>query len=99
MATSWLFVKGDQSIWVERPHGCSMIVAGPGALREQHDFPDEETLQGYQVAIAEKLASAGWLLWGVDRQRRAGEERRATPRGSSDRRVQAASTAGARQAR
>lgn len=80
-------MKGDQSIWVERPHGCSMIVAGPGALREQHDFPDEEALQGYQVAIAEKLASAGWLLWGVDRQRRTGSDRRLTPRASSDRRV------------
>ena len=99
MATSWLFVKGDQSIWVERPRGCSMIVAGPGALREQHDFADEDALQGYQMAIAEKLASAGWLLWGVDRQRRGDTDRRGTARGSSDRRSRPTTHAGPRHVR
>ena len=28
---SWLFIKGEQSIWIERPYGCLMIVAGPGS--------------------------------------------------------------------
>lgn len=90
---SWLFIKGDQSIWIERPYGCSMIVAGPGPKREQHDFPDEDALQGYQIAIADRLASAGWLLWGVNRQRRSGEDRRGTARQSTDRRKGTAATA------
>jgi hypothetical protein len=81
-----LFIKGDQSIWIERPFGCSMVVAGPGPTREQHDFPDEAALQNYQIAVADKLAGAGWLLWGVNRQRRNGVERRTTPRGATDRR-------------
>jgi len=83
---SWLFIKGDQSIWIERPFGCSMVVAGPGTTREQHDFADEDALQNYQIAIADRLASAGWLLWGVDRQRRNGVERRTTTRGADRRR-------------
>src|SRR5688572_4364288 len=78
-SASWLFVKGDQSIWIERPHGCSIVVAGPGALRERHDFPDEATLEGYQIALADRLATAGWLLWGQGRERRNGGERRAAP--------------------
>jgi hypothetical protein len=85
---SWLFVKGEQSIWIERPHGHSMVVAGPGPTREQHDFPDEDALQRFQMNLADRLASAGWLLWGVDRQRRSGADRRAALRPSSDRRRQ-----------
>lgn len=83
---SWLFIKGDQSIWIERPYGCSMIVAGPGPIREEHDFTDEESLQGYQIALADRLAGAGWLLWGVNRQRRGGPDRRTTGRETPDRR-------------
>jgi hypothetical protein len=95
---SWLFVKGDQSIWIQRPEGRSMVVSGPGPTIEQHDFPNEDALQGYQMAIADKLASAGWLLWGVDRQRRAGGERRGAARQTPDRRgrIVAAETPDAR---
>jgi len=81
-----LFVKGQQSIWIERPHGHSMVVAGPGPTREQHDFADEDALQNYQMAIADRLAAAGWLLWGVNAQRRSGTERRGNARSSADRR-------------
>ena len=63
-----------------------MVVAGPGALREQHDFPDEATLEGYQIALAGKLADAGWLLWGQGRDRRNSGDRRAAPRATRDRR-------------
>ena len=92
---SWLFIKGDQSIWIERPFGHSMVVAGPGPESEQHDFKDEDALQRYQIALADKLASAGWLLWGVNRQRRSGAERRGSNRESSDRRRGAARAAAA----
>jgi hypothetical protein len=81
-----LFVKGDQSIWIERPHGCSIVVAGPGPAREQHDFKDEKALESYQIAIADKLAAAGWLLWGVNRQRRTESDRRRAGRPTPERR-------------
>ena len=89
MTTSWLFVKGEESIWIERPFGCSMTVAGPGRARESHDFPDEQALQGYQMQLADQLAGAGWLLWGVNRQRRSGPDRREPSRLTPDRRQQA----------
>ena len=74
-----------------------MVVAGPGPTREQHDFPDEDALQQYQMSIADRLASAGWLLWGVDRQRRSGTDRRGTTRDqSNDRRGKAADAATAK---
>jgi hypothetical protein len=90
---SWLFVKGSESIWVERPHERLMVVAGPGALREEREFDDEEALQAYQVDLAEHLTGAGWFLWGHDRDRREMADRRGVPRGPNDRRRRGASAA------
>jgi len=83
---SWLFVKDGESIWIERPHGYAMIVAGRGTAREEHDFPNEEAMEAFQVALVERLAEAGWFLWGVDRERRSGRDRRGTGRNTPDRR-------------
>jgi hypothetical protein len=84
---SWLFIKDKESIWIERPYGRVMIVAGPGARRDQREFLSEDALQAYQIALAERLTTDGWFLWGVDRERRAGAERRRNTRGSDRRRA------------
>jgi hypothetical protein len=84
---SWLFIKDGQSIWIERPFGLQMIVAGPGAVREQHEFADEQTLDKFQIALGERLTEAGWFLWGFDRERRSGRDRRLSRRKSADRRT------------
>jgi hypothetical protein len=68
--SSWLFIRERESIWIERPYGFSVIVAGPGSARAHLVFPNEDALQGYQVATAERLTRAGWFLWGFDQERR-----------------------------
>ncbi len=83
---SWLFVRGSESIWIERPHGRTMVVAGPGAQRNEREFDDEDALQAYQVALATDLTNAGWFLWGFDRERRQASDRRGVPRNTQDRR-------------
>ena len=83
---SWLFVRDSASIWVERPYGCTVIVAGPGSSREQRDFISEEALNAYQIALAERLANDGWLLWPHNLDRRSGQDRRQARRGGVDRR-------------
>lgn len=84
---SWLFIKDSQSIWVERPHGRLLIVAGPGSQHEERDFISEEALDQFQMALAERLAGDGWFLWGVNRERRLQTDRRRTTRGTPDRRL------------
>jgi hypothetical protein len=84
--SSWLFIKDKQSIWIERPHGRVLVVAGPGPTCEHRDFISEEALEQFQIALAEKLAGEGWFLWGVDRERRQAADRRRLDRGTPDRR-------------
>ena len=87
-SSSWLFIKDTQSIWVERPHGRLLVVAGPGESHEQRDFISDEALDQFQMALAERLAADGWFLWGVNRERRLAEDRRRISRGTADRRTQ-----------
>jgi hypothetical protein len=86
--SSWLFIKDNQSIWVERPHGRLLVVAGPGAEHQQRDFISDEALDQFQIALAERLAGDGWFLWGVNRERRLAADRRRVSRGTTDRRTQ-----------
>ena len=72
---SWLFIRDRESIWIERPYGLSVIIAGPGSARAHLVFPNEDAVQAYQVAAAERLTGAGWFLWGFDEQRRRRAER------------------------
>ena len=83
---SWLFIKGGRSIWIERTDRNTMIVAGPAAAREEHDFPDEDALQAFQIDLGEQLTNGGWFLWGFDRERRETAERRTVARPAGDRR-------------
>jgi len=84
--SSWIFTHDQETIYISRPEGRALIVRGPGASRQRHEFVDEDALQLYQIAMAEQLAERGWTLYGVDRDRRL-RERRATRRGTTDRRA------------
>jgi hypothetical protein len=86
-ASSWLFVKGDQSIRVVRPPAATALsVSGPGRARAQYAFDGEAAVQAYQMELAEQFSAAGWVLIGQDYERRSGQERRTATRGGTDRR-------------
>jgi hypothetical protein len=48
-------------------------VAGPGQRRQRLEFDGEAAVQEYQRQIATDMASSGWILYGVDRERRSRE--------------------------
>ena len=85
--SSWLFLRGNESIWVERPQGYLMVVAGPGATREEREFADEDALQDYQISLAGRLTAGGWFLAAYDYERRQARDRRAVRRDATDRRL------------
>ena len=85
--SSWLFIKDKQSIWIERPRGRVLIVAGPGPTCEEREFISEQALDQFQMTLAEQLANEGWFLFGVNRERRMGGDRRGIARGTPDRRT------------
>ena len=68
---SWLFIRGSESIWIERLSGNTLIIAGPGQRREQRRFFTEEQLQRFQMRLAEGLAGQRWFLWAYNRDRRS----------------------------
>jgi hypothetical protein len=84
--SSWLFIRGQESIWLERPPSFSMIIVGPGPARAHVFFLDEAAVQAYQVATAERLTRAGWFLWGFDRDRRTEDQGQRGTRTAPDRR-------------
>ena len=72
---SWLFLKDAETIWVERPYGTTLIVAGPGkGARQERNFRDEADLDRFQMDLAQRLATDGWFLWGINRDRRAARD-------------------------
>ena len=68
---SWLFIRGSESIWVERLSGNTLIIAGPGHRRQQRRFFTEEQLQRFQMRLADKLAGQRWFLWAYNGDRRS----------------------------
>jgi hypothetical protein len=84
--SSWLFIKDEQSIWIERLDQRTMIVAGPGSERDERVFSDEDALQAFQITLGERLTEGGWFLWGFNRERRQAADRRRVARPVEDRR-------------
>ena len=83
---TWLFSKEHETIWIVRPEAYLLLMFGPGSARKQYRFGGEAEMQLFQVTLADNLTSTGWILWGIDRERRR-EERRRTDRGTPDRRA------------
>jgi hypothetical protein len=73
MSNSWLFTRNDESVYISRADQYSVVVAGPGQSRQQLEFDSESAVERYQREVAEQMAEGGWILYAVNRQRRAGD--------------------------
>jgi|SRR5687767_1255066 hypothetical protein len=85
-SASWLFVLGDESIWIMHGANGATFVYGPGDLQQYFQFGSDAARDAYQVSMTERLLGDGWVLWGADRDRRVGGDRRRANRDTPDRR-------------
>jgi hypothetical protein len=62
----WLFVRGAQSLRVERPAGIlALLVKGPAAARRWYAFDRESELLEFQRTFERGLRGDGWLPEGA----------------------------------
>lgn len=67
---TWLFTRDNESIWVERAESRTMTVTGPARLHVCYEFESDARLLAFQVSLAEQLSSRGWMLHGINADRR-----------------------------
>ncbi len=73
MARSWLFTRNDESVLLSLAGKHAVTMDGPGHRRQQLEFDNDAAVEAYQREIALDMAAGGWILYGVDRQRRSRE--------------------------
>jgi hypothetical protein len=83
---AWLFVRGTESIRVERDDATpTLLVAGPGAERQHRVFRDHIELAVFEIDLERRLRSAGWELERFETERR---RKRRSDRGVRGRRYE-----------
>ena len=70
---AWLFVRGNQSIFVTRmPMAMTLVVCGPGEEEHSHHFRSEESLDEFWTWYRKHLLGNDWV-------QRENAERRTRP--------------------
>jgi hypothetical protein len=87
VATSWLFIKRNETVRVFRrgPAWMQLDIAGPLGARSVLRFADEDELRAFQLEHEQQLYGDGWRLAGTNVERRSGADRRRVPRGADRR--------------
>ena len=83
VASSWLFIRRNETVRVFRPGPpyLQLAIAGPQGHRRTLRFDREEELEEFQRDHEQQLMTDGWHLEGMDVERRSGRDRRKTSRG------------------
>ena len=84
--TSWLFVRGHESIRLLRSQTDSLMIHGPGPERIRSDFADADRLESYLADLLVVLEEGGWQALGQGYERRSQGDRRKNRRETPDRR-------------
>jgi hypothetical protein len=87
-AYRWLFVRGADTLTVERLTSLCLAVSSSTGDRRVHDFGSGINLLEFQIALHGHLIDTGWALDDFSPERRIRpEDRRQTRTGAPDRRV------------
>ena len=83
----WMFVRGDDRIDVCRsadPTSTQVEVSDGGEMRAFR-FANRAALVAFHAGFEQALTQTGWKLTGFEPERRRGNDRRKTPRGTDRR--------------
>lgn len=83
---SWLFVRGDESVWIVRGRDFEATVCGPGWQRHVYQFSSELELSTFQGECEQRLVNAGFSFEAFREDRRRSTDQRAQFRGADRRR-------------
>jgi DNA-binding response OmpR family regulator len=83
---SWLFVRGDESVWIVRGRNFQVTVYGPGWKRRVYHFDSELELSSFQADYEQRLVNTGFSFEAFREDRRRPCDRRARFRGADRRR-------------
>jgi hypothetical protein len=87
-AYTWLFVRGQDALTIERLTKVCLAVSSATGDRQVHDFDSAVTLLEFQFLLHRHLIETGWMLEDFYPERRMrSDDRRHTRAGVADRRV------------
>ena len=82
MGVVWLFVRGEDSIWIERVGRSGLLMCGPSVHRSHKDFREDGELRRFLEDAEQRLLASGWTLQRLG----LGEDRRLVKAASPPRR-------------
>ena len=82
MTGAWLFVRGEESIWLRRAgeEGFELDMHGPLSLRRHYSFASDLELDSFLADVEGRLKPAGWVLQRFE----PGQDRRSSVRPDPD---------------
>jgi hypothetical protein len=78
MTGAWLFVRGGESIWLQRSgtDGFGLDMHGPLSLRRHYSFASDAELDSFLADVESRLKPGGWVLQRFE----PGQDRRSSVR-------------------
>ena len=67
---SWLFVRGEESVWIARRGDFELTVSGPGWKRRIYQFNSELELSTFQADYEQRLVNTGFTFEAFREDRR-----------------------------
>lgn len=90
---SWLYIRGEESVFVYEVARLQLAICGPGADRQIRTFRTADDLFQFNQRHANMLAGSGFRCEGFGIERRGGADRRRVSRTPGDRRCSTHSAA------
>jgi hypothetical protein len=92
---SWLYTRGEESVFVYEVARFQLAICGPGPERQVRTFRTADELFRFNQRHANMLAGSGFRCEGFGLERRSGSDRRRVLRTHVDRRRPTDTSAGA----